>query len=133
MPELLAGAAAAALGASAAALVRSQRTGLAVLDRELIWAARGVPWTALTNSVAVYGRLLRGLLQGRRVSGRVRAYHFDPGGEDRRSVARRALQDYVTCLTPLTLSFGVDRERGLLLMHELAGEDEEGPGLQVRL
>ena len=112
---------AAAAGATCAALLRRERPLPFEPDRQLLRELRGVPLRALGNSFEVYWLLLAALARGRRVTGRVRALPFPAVEDDARSRARRAVADYVTCLTPLTLSFGVDREHRQLLIHRLEG------------
>ncbi|MGH7777743.1 MAG: hypothetical protein ACREPI_11285, partial [Candidatus Dormibacterales bacterium] len=83
-------------------------------------------------SVRVLWILVRETSRGRRVAGRMLAVTIDPGGEDAASAARRALQDLAVSATPDTFSAGIDRERGVILVHELPRRGG-GPGLALRL
>jgi hypothetical protein len=119
IPEFGVGLGAAVLGASAATLLARQREIGVALDGRMLKALRRVPRRALVDSLEVYGRLLLALARARPLEGRVRAAHFDPGGEDPRAQTRRALTDYCLCLTPMSIGLGIDRPGHLVLVHEL--------------
>jgi multisubunit Na+/H+ antiporter MnhE subunit len=131
--EILAGLAAAALGATAATLLRGQREVRISSDRAMLRELRWIPWRALTDSVEIYARLLKGLARARPLGGRVRAVPFDPGGDDARSQSRRALTDYFVSFTPMSIALGIDREARLVVVHELLppGEPHREIGLDL--
>jgi hypothetical protein len=68
------------------------------------------------------------------VDGAFRVIHFDAGGDDAHSVARRALVVAGVSLPPNSFVVSIDAERGRLLIHNLVppahspgGPDEEWP------
>jgi multisubunit Na+/H+ antiporter MnhE subunit len=124
VPELATGGVAAAIGASAASIVHAQR--LARVRPRAAWLLRA--WRALALllvDTVVLARALIGLLVlRRRVRGRLRAVRFRAAGDDPRSAARRALVQLLGSLAPNRIVIGVDRDRDVLLVHELVPRDE---------
>jgi multisubunit Na+/H+ antiporter MnhE subunit len=124
--ELIAGAAAAALGAAAAEAVRAQ--GLLRFRLERRWLARG--WRPFARTVPdfalVTAALLRSLVRRRPVRGKFRALPFPAGGTDAASAGRRAFATVAGSLAPNTLVVDVDPDEKLILVHEL--EPRRSPG-----
>ena len=79
------------------------------------------------------GALLKSLSGAPPPAGEYRDITFHPGGDDPVSAARRALVVLGVSLSPNTFVVAVDRERGLLRIHQLvpsaqpSGEDKEWP------
>jgi multisubunit Na+/H+ antiporter MnhE subunit len=124
-PQLLAGLAVAAIGATGSELVRRQR--VADVSFRLAWLARA--WRPLTSVPADLLRLARGALAalagGSRTAGRFRAIPFDPGDGSPRDVGREALAEIAGSFSPNTYVIGIDEERRELLVHQLAPEEDE--------
>lgn len=123
--QLLTGAVAATIGATAAAIVHAQR--LTIIRPRLRWALR--VWRPLlsvfTDTWTVTAALLRRIVLREPVTGRFRAIPFAGGEEaDPRDNARRALTEGFASLAPNRYVIGVDRERDVLLVHELVPSDD---------
>jgi hypothetical protein len=106
-----------AIGATATAIVRSHRN--VVLRPEPRWVLH-----ALRGFLAWPGdlvRLARALVV--RPEGRIVEERFEATGEDPRDAARRALAVAGGSLAPNTIVVGIDAERGVLVRHELMGEE----------
>jgi multisubunit Na+/H+ antiporter MnhE subunit len=124
VPELVAGAVAAAIAAGAAELVlaQGQRPG----RLRLAWLAHA--WR-LGPAVAVdLVRLLRVLVQriatGRVPQGGLRAVRFRAGDlDDPDDTTRRALAKGVGSFAPNTIVLGIDVERNVMLVHQLETAD----------
>lgn len=67
--------------------------------------------------------LARQLFAGEPAPSRLRAVRFDAGGDDPHAGMRRALAITLPTMAPNFIVIGIDRERGLLLFHQIA----EGP------
>lgn len=117
--ELVAGIFAAAFGAVADGLVKSKR--LARFRPRLKWLALFAlePWYVLTGSAAIMWALGRRLM-GKKSEAQFRVVPFPAGGNDPESAARRALAITLTTVSPETIVVGIDRERGLMLLHLIA-------------
>ncbi|HEX4212709.1 MAG TPA: Na+/H+ antiporter subunit E [Candidatus Dormibacteraeota bacterium] len=133
-PEIAAGLGAAAIVATATTVTLATLPDRFGIDAGLLLPAWRLPWRLLTDTYRVFIFLLARSIRGQPIEGRVLAVPFDAGGDDPRSALRRALQDYYVTFTSNTLSFGIDREEGCLLVHELvaSGSDPES-SLAVRL
>jgi multisubunit Na+/H+ antiporter MnhE subunit len=123
-PELFAGAGAAAIGATGAVLVRSQRRVL--LRPRLRWL-RGA-WGPLVRMVTdlwplVLALVETGVLRGPGRSGFVEV-PFAAVGDDPEDTAYRALTESVGSLAPNTLVVHVDTDRGVLVAHQLRITDD---------
>jgi multisubunit Na+/H+ antiporter MnhE subunit len=123
--ELVTGALGAALGATAAELVRSQ--GLVRFGPEPRWLLRAwrVPKEMVSDTAIVFGALWRHLFGGERVQGAWRAVPFAYGGDDARAAARRALVTTAISATPNTYVVGMDKENDLMLVHQLVPAPRE--------
>jgi multisubunit Na+/H+ antiporter MnhE subunit len=118
LPELATGAVAAAIGATGAVLVRSRRQ---VLLRPRARWLRGAwrPLVALFGDIAPLVRVLveRGIM--RRGEGALVELPFDATGDDPEEAAYRSLTEWLGTLAPNTIVVAVDRERELLVAHQL--------------
>jgi len=123
-PELILGAIVAAAGASAAVAIRSARPLRASLALELLRALPAAIWSLVSQSALVLGFLVRRLV-GRRQRGRFRTAPFRGGGDEPRDVGRRALTEGLGSLGPNTIVVGIDRERDLIVVHQLARRDDQ--------
>lgn len=129
--ELWVGAIAAALAATASHLVRGEH--IALFTAEPRWLAQvwRVPKSIVVDTYSILVVLARQLVLRRPAGSRLVAVAFRVGGHEPRSATRRALAVAYTTLTPGMVVLGLDRERGLLVYHEL--EPSEVPELTRRL
>jgi hypothetical protein len=111
--EVVAGLGAAALGATAAEVVRSQ--GLMRFRVEWRWLRLG--WKPLVRTLPDFFLVLSALL--RRRQGRFRTIEFPAGGERAVDAGRRAFIVVAPSLAPNRLVIDVDPESGEALVHEL--------------
>lgn len=117
--ELAAGAISSAVGATAATLVRAQK--VLRFDPDPAWLLRihKIPRHVVSDTWTVFGALFKHLLKRKEVRGEFRAIPFDPGGDDARAATRRALIAGAISVSPNSYVVGVDRERKLILCHQL--------------
>lgn len=117
--ELLVGATAAAIGATAAVLV--WRQGLIGCRPRLEWVLRvhRMPKQLVGDTLIVFRALLAHMTRRREMRGAWRAIEIDPGGDDGRSAARRAMIIAAISFTPNVYVVGIDEDEGLMLVHQL--------------
>ncbi|MGI8493035.1 MAG: monovalent cation/H+ antiporter complex subunit F, partial [Acidimicrobiales bacterium] len=115
VPELLAGALAAGLGATTAVVARA-RLRISWRWLRLAWrpAAQMLPDTVMLI-VALWRRLVR----RREVTGSLRVLRFDAGGDGPTDAARRGLAEAAGSLAPNTYVVGVDRDADVIVVHQL--------------
>ena len=132
--ELWAGAAAAAIATLAVLAVRV--SGPVLSTPSPGWLARfmSLPVQVISDSIVVMNAIGRRLLLRQPVDGVFRAVPFDPGGDDPRSAARRALVIAGISAAPNSVVVDVDRAGGTVLLHQLiptleppGGGDREWP------
>jgi multisubunit Na+/H+ antiporter MnhE subunit len=111
--EWIAGLCAAALGATAVDVVRSQ--GLLRFRVQCRWLRR--LWRPLLRVVPDFLLVLAAL--ARRSRGRVRTVDFPTGGHRDVDVGRRAFVTLAASLAPNSLVIDVDAESGEVLVHDL--------------
>ena len=120
LPELVTGAVIAAIGASGATLVRS--------ERRVVMRPRASWLVALWRPLASYPRdlwtLTLALARREAARGRLYALPFARGTDDARSAARRVLGPTAGSFAPNTFVVGLDAERGLLLVHQLVPSED---------
>jgi len=114
-PELVAGAVAAALAATASELVRAQR--VAQVRARLRWLLRA--WRPIVRIPLDVALVISTLLHPRRTRGRFRALRFRAPGDDPEDTARRTLAEGFGSLAPNTYVIGVDTNRRVLIVHQL--------------
>lgn len=117
--ELVAGAAAALLGAVADGVVKSKRLAKFRPRPSWVWLFSWEPWYVLTGSASILRALARRLM-GKKSEAQFRVVPFRAGGKDSKSAARRALAITATSISPDTIVVGIDRERGFTLLHLIA-------------
>jgi len=126
LPELVDGAVAAAIGASAATLVRARsHVQFAAQPRWLRHWWR--PFVHLISDLPeLAAALARALAGGDRDPGRVRTVDFSVHDDARARAAQVALASIAGSLAPSTVIVAVDEEGGQLIFHELTpGEGRE--------
>jgi len=133
--DLVAGAVAALIAATAAGLVTrrgSPKPVMKSLGLLRIGPRRlARPLVRLVVDTGVLSAALARRLTGREVSGSFRAVRYRPDAP-RRSAAGRALTEVWGSLTPNRYVVGTDDEDGLLLVHELVRTDESVDPLAER-
>jgi hypothetical protein len=123
--ELVAGAAAAALAATAVELVRAR--GYAPFSGSPRWirALRGLPARMLVDTWLLARALWRQLARGEPIQGRFRVVHLpDSAGDDPRSEARRAVAKWLGGISPNSYVVGFDEKRELVLVRQLVPTEE---------
>jgi len=130
--ELIAGAAAAALAATGAELVRSR--GYAPFAPDLAWS-RGLlrlPMDVVVDTWRMAVLLVRHFARGEPVEGTFRVVRFRTGhDEDPRAQAVRAVAAWLGCVSPNTYVLGVDEQHQVALLHQLI-KDELPPEFDPR-
>ena len=130
--ELIAGAAAAALAATGAELVRSR--GYAPFAPDLAWS-RGLlrlPMEVVVDTWRMAMLLVRHFVRGEPIEGSFRVVPFPTGAdEDPRAQALRAVAAWLGCVSPNTFVLGVDEKHQVALLHQLI-HDELPPELDPR-
>jgi multisubunit Na+/H+ antiporter MnhE subunit len=126
-PELLAGAVAAAVGATVAgAVVRTGQPKPVAKSLELLRLGPrrlGRPIVRLVADTWLVTMALARASVGRRPRGSFRAVRYIPDAP-RRSAAGRTLTEIWGSLTPNRYVIGTDDDEGVLLVHELVRTDE---------
>ncbi|MGN6256498.1 MAG: hypothetical protein ACTHN3_01950 [Solirubrobacterales bacterium] len=130
-PQVYAGLVVAAIGATGSELVRRQRVGGARM--RMRWLVRAYrPLLSVPRDLARLVLALRGAFPNlwfgkapRPPVGRFRALPFDPGSGAPGDVGREVLAEIAGSFSPNTYVVGLDRERGLLLVHQLVPEEGE--------
>ena len=124
LPELIDGAVAAAIGASAATLVRA-RSHVQFAGR---WRWARFWWRPLWRLAAdlpeLTGALTRAVLRGERDPGRVRTVTFAAQADARARATQVALASIAGSVAPSTVIVAVDEDRGQLIFHELTPRDD---------
>jgi multisubunit Na+/H+ antiporter MnhE subunit len=126
-PELIAGAVAAAIGATLSGLVvrpgrpKTVERGLSTLRLGPRLLRPGVRLVVDSGLLAVV--LWRRVVLRQPVRGSFRAVRYRPGPE-RRSAAGRTLTEIWGSVTPNRYVVGIDEEEGTLLVHELVRTEE---------
>jgi multisubunit Na+/H+ antiporter MnhE subunit len=111
--ELAVGAAAAAIGATGAVLVRQQRR---LRLRPRLRHFRAAPG-ALLRSFTDLAPLAVKLVRGR--GGELVEVPFETGGDEREAATRRAFTEAIGSLAPATIVVEVDERRGVTVEHRL--------------
>lgn len=118
MNELVAGFAAALLGAVGDAVVKATdfaRFRPRISQALLIFVE---PWYVIKDTLVVFWELLRRIVGMPRRS-RLVVVPFEAGGDDLECNARRALAIGYTTISPNSIVLGIDRERNLMLLHQI--------------
>jgi Na+/H+ ion antiporter subunit len=119
LPELLVGAGAATLAASAFELAREQHiAGETIRLRWLLRVHR--PLLKVPSDIATVSLVaLRQVVRRQRRCGEFRAVRFRCGEEENLESGRRSLAEAIGSFAPNTVVVGVDGDRELLLAHQL--------------
>ncbi len=119
VPELVAGALAAAAGATLATAVRSQR--LISFRPQLRWGLRlwRLPMQVVLDTGLLVAVLWRRLVMRQPVSSSFRAIPFRAVGENPEANARRAMAMTIGSIAPNTYVIDIDQDYQLILVHQL--------------
>jgi multisubunit Na+/H+ antiporter MnhE subunit len=117
--ELLVGIGAALLAAVGAEAVRG--LNFAGFYPLLAWMleVRRLPYTALEGCAVLVEVLVLRYALKREVRGGLRTLRFEPGGDDARSAARRALAVAFVSFAPNSIVVHIDRDRGIMIYHQI--------------
>lgn len=125
--ELLAGAGAAAIGAFFAELATYQARSQVRVRIEWLVPALGLPWQLLRDTGVVFLALGRRLARGEVPASGFREEVVRYGPDDAEGKTRRTLLIGGLSVAPNRFVLGLDREAGVMVVHELLpGEGEAG-------
>jgi hypothetical protein len=127
--ELVAGAVAAAFAATGAELVRSR--GYAPFAPELYWSRELVrlPREVVVDCWRMGMLLVRHFVRGEPIKGCFRIVHFTAAArDDPHAEARRAVAEWLGCVSPNTYVLGIDERHHVAVVHQLI-RDELPPEL----
>jgi multisubunit Na+/H+ antiporter MnhE subunit len=116
--EFLAGVAAALIASVADAVLKAE--GFAKFKPRFKWLLLMTWefWYIISDTWAIMLALARRML-GKKSRAQFQTVKFDVGGDDAQSWARRALVTVYTTIPPNSIVIGIDRERELMLLHEV--------------
>jgi hypothetical protein len=119
LPELYAGAGAVLLAWAAYESARRQHFAEAAIAPAWLGRSGRVLASVPKQIVLISWDALAQLVSPRPARGSFRAVSFAAGGDSSRDVGRRALAEGLGSLAPNTIVIGIDRDRDLLLVHQL--------------
>jgi len=118
--EFVAGAVAAAFAATGAELVRSR--GYAPFAPRLIWSREllRIPREVVTDCARMAMLLVRHFVRREPIKGCLRIVHFPTGSrDDPHAQARRAVAEWLGCVSPNTYVIGIDERHRVAVVHQL--------------
>jgi multisubunit Na+/H+ antiporter MnhE subunit len=119
LDELLAGAGAAAIGATIAELAGYQAGTRLRLRVEWLGPALRLPAQVARDTGIIFAALWRQLARGQEPASGFRELPVRVGGDTDEDVTRRVLLVGGRSVAPNLFALGIDRERGTMLVHEL--------------
>jgi hypothetical protein len=119
LPNLLTGAVCAIAAAGLATVVHSLRSVHARVRPLMLRRAYRPFLLLLTDTGRVMGALFAHLVLRRQIRGSFRAARYRARGEGSDDVGRRVLSEWAASLAANRYSIGIDRERNLMLVHEM--------------
>jgi multisubunit Na+/H+ antiporter MnhE subunit len=125
LDELLAGAGAAALAALLAELVTHQAGTRFRMRVEWLAPALGLPGQVVRDTVIVFAALWRRLVRGEQPPSGFREIPARFGGASDEDVTRRVLLIGGRSVAPNTFVLGIDRERNVMVIHQLVVNAKE--------
>lgn len=126
--ELLAGAAAAALGAFVAEFACYQAGVRFRMRARWLLPALGLPGEVARDTVIVFGALARRLLRGEQPGSGWRELPVRIGDDSPAGATRRVLLVGARSLAPNTFVAGIDKRRGVMIVHQLVvNQGREAP------
>jgi hypothetical protein len=118
-PELVVGAIAAALAATAADVVREQDLVRFRMRARWLPGLASLPWQVVTDSWLLAVALWRELRRPGSVNGLFRVLPFPIDQDDATGAARSAMVTSIASIAPNTYVVGVERGEGTILLHQL--------------
>jgi multisubunit Na+/H+ antiporter MnhE subunit len=128
--EILAGLGAALLGAVGDAVVKAADSSRFRPRLRHVLLILAEPWYIANDTFVVFWELVR-RMAGLPSRSQLKVIPFEGGGDDMDANARRALATAYSTIAPNTIVLGIDRERNLLLLHQVA--PAETPWLMKQL
>jgi multisubunit Na+/H+ antiporter MnhE subunit len=128
LDELLAGAGAAALGASLAVLVGHQAAAWVRIRIAWLSPALSLPGEVVRDMVIVFMALWRRLADGEEPASGYREVPVRFGADTSEGKSRRALLVGGRSVAPNTFALGIDAERDVMVVHQLVVSDGEAAG-----
>jgi multisubunit Na+/H+ antiporter MnhE subunit len=122
LDELLAGAGAAALAATLAELVGHQAATRFRMRAGWVIPALGLPGQVVRDTVIVFAALWRRLAHGEQPPSGFREIPARFGDDSDEGVTRRVLLVGGRSVAPNTFVLGIDRERNVMVVHQLVNE-----------
>ncbi len=122
LDELLAGAGAAALAATLAELVGHQAATRFRMRAGWVVPALGLPGQVARDTVTVFAALWRRLAHGEQPPSGFREIPARFGDDSDEGVTRRVLLVGGRSVAPNTFVLGIDRERNVMVVHQLVNE-----------
>jgi multisubunit Na+/H+ antiporter MnhE subunit len=119
-PELVLGAIAAAVAATAADVVREQDLVRFRMRTRWLPGLASLPWLVVTDSWLLAVALWRELRRPGSVNGLFRVLPFPIDQDDATGAARTAMVTGIASIAPNTYVVGVERGEGTILVHQLA-------------
>jgi multisubunit Na+/H+ antiporter MnhE subunit len=123
--ELLAGAGAAALAALLAELVTYQAATRFRMRIGWLVPALRLPGEVVRDTVTVYRALWRRLVHGEEPPSAFLELPARYGDDSAEGATRRVLLVAGTSLAPNTFALGIDKDRGVMVVHRLVAEEKE--------
>jgi multisubunit Na+/H+ antiporter MnhE subunit len=123
--ELLAGAGAAVLAALLAELVTYQAATRFRMRIEWLAPALSLPGEMVRDTVTVYRALWRRLAHGEQPPSAVLELPVRYGDDSAEGATRRVLLIGGTSVAPNTFALGIDKDRGVMVVHRLVAEEKE--------
>lgn len=123
-PELLVGAAVAAMAALFAVLVQHQAGSPVRIRIEWLSPLATVPLQVLRDLGVVFAALGRRITRGELPNSRLEEIRVEVSrGESAEAVTHRSLAVAFASIAPNTFALGVDPERGTMIVHRLVADD----------
>lgn len=119
LAELLVGAGVAVLGALVAEVVQYQAASHIRIRFEWLALALPIPLQVLRDLEVVFAALFRQMFGGQAPPSALEEVTLRVGGESASTVTRRVLLVMGTSVAPNTFALGVDKERGVMIVHRL--------------
>jgi multisubunit Na+/H+ antiporter MnhE subunit len=123
--ELLAGAGAAALAALLAEVVTYQAAARFRMRIEWLVPALRLPGEVVRDTVTVYRALWRRLVHGEQPPSAFLELPTRYGDDSAEGATRRVLLVAGISLAPNTFALGIDKDRGVMVVHRLVAEEKE--------
>jgi hypothetical protein len=123
LPEIVAGAVAAAVAATVAMLPREQTVARLPVDTALIRRGLRTVLRVPVETLIVAAALPRAIRARGRRTGRLRAVRFRHVA-DSEAAGRHVVSEYLGSLAPNRFVIGIDASRQYMLVHELVPSDE---------